>query len=230
MATGNLLEALRARQQEEGLSLRQLATELGVTQPLLTMLYSGKRQLTRDTAKRIERFIRPEGSAILKGALTSFIQSGAHRSPKTIETLKVRLEPFIEHLSASNVDDVLDIRFEHVREHLFKIGQGRRGKPLSPASVFDYTKDVQAFLNYIAKTLAPEDWRNPARYIVCRHPQVSIHPLPQAQVDAVLSVAESLAPTVFLKARNMALLYMLLDGALRISELLAATKYQLVED
>ena len=137
------------------------------------MLFSGKRPLTIATFKKIERFIRPKASATLEAALTSFVQSPAHKSAKTVETLQVRFTPFVEYLAESNVESALDITYEHVEGFLGRISQGRRGRPLGPGSLFDYTKDVQAFLNFVAKALAPEDWRNPARFMVCRHPQVT---------------------------------------------------------
>lgn len=89
---------------------------------------------------------------------------------------------------------------------------------------------MRAFINYIAETLAPEDWRNPVRNLRCKQPQVTIRPLSKEQVDILLAVAEALAPVPELKVRNKAILYMLLDGALRISELLTATRYQLGKD
>ena len=110
------------------------------------------------------------------------------------------------------------------------ISKGRRGRPLSPASVFGFTKDVRAFVNYIADTLAPDHWRNPVRKLVCRHPQVVIHPLSQSQIDALLAVTESLDVTPLLKFRHKAMIYVLLDGALRISELMNALKQDLAPD
>jgi len=92
------------------------------------------------------------------------------------------------------------------------------------------TKDVQAFINYIADTLAAEDWRNPVRKLSCKHPQVTIHPLSRGQIDTLIAVADSLAPTLVLKARNKAMIYTLLDGALRISEWMNALKIHLSED
>jgi integrase/recombinase XerD len=96
--------------------------------------------------------------------------------------------------------------------------------------MFGFTKDVQAFINFVADTVAPEDWRNPVRKLQCKHPQVTIHPLCHSQIDSLLAVAESLAPTPPLKARNKAMLCVLLDGALRISELMNALKVNLQSD
>ena len=115
--------------------------------------------------------------------LDYFIHSSAHKSPKTVQTLRERLIPFVDYLASRDVTNPLDITREHIDGFLQVIGQGRRGKPLNPTSLFGFTKGVQAFVNYIADTLAPEDWRNPARKLPCKHPQVTIHPLSQGQID-----------------------------------------------
>ena len=87
----------------------------------------------------------------------------------------------------------LDITRAHVDGFLTEIGLGRRGRPLSPTSLFGFTKDVQAFINFIANTIAPEDLRNPVRKLPCKHPQVTIHPLSRGQVDTLLAIVDSLA-------------------------------------
>ena len=99
MATDTVLQALRAKQQEQELSLRQLASEIGVTQPHLSMLFSRKRRLTEDTERKIQRFLSLKPSVTLTTTLQNFILRGVHRSPKTIETLQERLIPFIEYLT-----------------------------------------------------------------------------------------------------------------------------------
>jgi integrase/recombinase XerD len=226
---------LQARQKELGLSIRSLARELGVSHAYLVMLFQGKRPLTPEVGKAAERFLRETGlqgdqKGRVEAALDSFIHSSSHRSPKTIETLKERLTPFRDYLEGHGIANPLDITREHIDGFLREIAKGRKGKPLSPASLFGYTKDVAAFLNFVADNLAPEDWRNPARKLKLSKPQVAIHPLSQGQVDALLVIAESTAPTSTLKARNRAMLYVLLDGALRIGELTSARKLQLAAD
>jgi len=124
--------------------------------------------------------------------------------------------PFAGYLAGRDVYDPLYITREHVDGFLQLIGQGRRGKPLSPTSLFGFSKDVQAFINFIADTLAPDGWRNPVRKLPCKHPQVVIRPLSKIQIDTLLAVADSLAPAALLKARNKAMLYVLLDGAIYV--------------
>jgi len=230
MATDRLLEALRARQEQEGLSLRSLAGELGLSHVLLSLLFRGERTLSKDVAQRIQVYLRPRASASLAASIEGFITSNVHRSPKTQETLRNRLEPFAAYLAASAVTSPLDVTFEHLDGYLKAIAKDRRGKALSTASMFDFTKDVRAFVHYVAENLAPEGWSNPARRLKLIKPAVTIHPLSPTQVGVLLGVADSYAPTEPLKARNRMLLYVLLDGALRISELLTATRYQLGED
>ena len=67
-------------------------------------------------------------------ALDYFIHSSAHKSPKTVQTLRERLIPFVDYLASRGVTNPLDITCEHIDGFLHVIGQGRRGKPLSPTS------------------------------------------------------------------------------------------------
>ena len=100
MATDMVLQALRVKQREQGLSLRQLASEIGITQPHLSMLFAQKRRLTADIERKIQLFLSLKSSVTLTTTLQSFILRGVHRSPKTIETLRERLIPFIEYLTS----------------------------------------------------------------------------------------------------------------------------------
>ena len=90
MATKIILEELKAKQSEHGISLRKLALELEVSQPYLTMLFSGKRRLTRKATKKIEQYLKPKPSTSFTVALDNFIRSSSHKSPRTIETLQER--------------------------------------------------------------------------------------------------------------------------------------------
>lgn len=230
MATEHVLETLQAHQREQGLSLRALARELGVSHVLLLLLFQGRRTLSEDVGKRIERLLKAKPSATLSEALEGFIRSSAHKSARTTETLRERLAPFMDGLAAQGVQDPLAITRGQVESFLSDIARGHRGRPLSPASVFGFTKDVRAFVNFVSKNMAPDDWRNPVRGLRCKQPQVVIRPLSHAQVETLLAIAEATTFTPILKARNKAMLYALVDGALRIGELLNAMKVHLAPD
>ena len=131
MASDKLLETLKGKQSEQGLSLRQLASDIGVTQPLDSMLFAGKRPLTTGTRRKIQEYLRAKPSATLEATLDSFAQKDTHRSLRTLENLIERLTPFVDYLAHRGVHDPLDINREHVEGFLRQIAKGRRGKPLS---------------------------------------------------------------------------------------------------
>ena len=106
----------------------------------------------------------------LRDLISSFIYSSVHKSPKTIKTLHETLDPFVAYLYHHGIDNHLAIKRQHVEGFILEISQGRRGKPLSPASVFAFTKDVRAFINYVAGEWSPEEWPNPVRRIKCKRP------------------------------------------------------------
>ena len=229
MATENLLEALQAKQTHYKMTLRTLGSELGITQPFLSMLFSGKRRVTPETERKIERFLEPNPSATLAVTLESFSRKATHRSPRTQQNLFERLNPFLHHLASNGIHDPLDITRRHIEGFLKKIARGRRGRPLSENSVWTFAVQVNAFVNFIAENRAPDGWRNPVKKLPGQ-PKVAIRPLSRAQIDVLLGLAETCSSTEVLKARNKAMLYILLDGALRISGLLTATRYQLSQD
>ena len=92
----------------------------------------------------------------LRDVLSSFIYSSVHKSPKTIKTLHETLDPFVDYLHHNGIENHLAIERQHVEGFVRKISQGRKGKPLSPTSVFGFTKDIRAFINYVADELSPE--------------------------------------------------------------------------
>ena len=143
----------------------------------------------------------------LESALEQFLYSSPHRSPRTIQTLQERLLPFIAHLrDRIQIVSPLEINRAHVDDFLRQISKGRRGKPLSESSVFGFAKDVQAFINYVADNLAPEDWPNPVRKMKLRRPQTRVRPLSKSQLADLFTLVDSQARTHFYRVRNRAML------------------------
>ena len=194
MAIERVVRELRAKQQQEGLSLRGLASELGVSQPALTMLYQGKRRVTPRMAQRIALYMRPKPTQTLLEAVRAFIQRESHRSVRTREAARERLEPFYLFLARNGVASPLDITRTHIDKFLTEIAAGRRGKPLSASSVYSFGKDIKAFINHVADTIAPEEWRNPVRKFRLTQPPTNVRPLSQAQIKELFEVAESYGP------------------------------------
>jgi len=68
--------------------------------------------------------------------------------------------------------------------------------------VFAFTKDVKAFINYVADEWAPEDWPNPVRRIKCRRPPVFIRPLSREQLVRLFELAETTASSQIIAANR----------------------------
>jgi site-specific recombinase XerD len=111
-----------------------------------------------------------------------------------VQTLQEWLTPFKDYLTNQSIQNPLDIARQYIDGFLHEIGKERRGKPLSPTSVFGFTKDVQAFINFVADTLAPEDCGNPVGKLPCKQPQVTIHPLSQEQIEILIAVSGIFGP------------------------------------
>ena len=148
----------------------------------------------------VNSFCHSKDIAELGDILTSFIYSSVHKSPKTIKTLRETLVPFVDYLHHHDIDDHLAIKRQHVEGFIREISQGRKGKPLSPTSVFAFTKDIRAFINYVADEWSPEEWPNPVRRIKCKRPQVFIQPLSRDQLLRLFEVAADTAPSQLVAA------------------------------
>ena len=166
----------------------------------------------------------------LRDILNSFIYSSVHKSPKTIKTLYETLDPFADYLAHHGIDNHLAIERQHVEGFIREISQGRKGKPLSPTSVFGFTKDIRAFINCAADEWSPEEWPNPLRRIKCKRLQVFIRPLTREQLIRLFELAQGTAPSQILAFRNRAMLLTLIDGALRAGELISVRKDDLATD
>ena len=135
---------------------------MGISRVLLSWLFQGKRTLTKDVRRAIERFLRAKPSVPLAAVQDSFIRSNVHKSPKTMETLRERLTPFLDYLAGKGINDPLDISREHIDGFLGEIARGRNGHPLSPASLFGLTKDVRAFVTrYSFRCWGSRAWQTP---------------------------------------------------------------------
>ena len=91
--------------------------------------------------------------------------------------------------------------------------------------MFAFTKDIRAFINFVA-----EEWPNPVRRIKCKRPQVFIQPLSRDQLLRLFEVAEATAPSQLIASRNRAMLLTLIDRALRAGELISVRKDDLSTD
>ena len=189
-----------------------------------------KRAVNVSTETCVNSSFHLAASLRLRDVLKSFIYSSVHKSPKTIKTLRETLVPFVDYLHHHDIDDHLVIKRQHVEGFIREISQGRKGKPLSPTSVFAFTKDVRAFINYVADEWSPEEWPNPVRRIKCKRPQVFIQPLYRDQLLRLFEVAADTAPSQLVASRNRAMLLTLIDGALRAGELISVRKDDLSTD
>ena len=89
----------------------------------------------------VNSFFDSAESPRLEDVLSAFIYSSVHKAPKTIKTLHETLNPFVDYLKRIGIDCYLAVKREHAEGFIREISQGRRGKPLSPASVFLVTKN-----------------------------------------------------------------------------------------
>ena len=189
-----------------------------------------KRVVNTSTETSVNSSFHLAASPRLRDVLDSFIYSSVHKSPKTIKTLRETLVPFVDYLHHHDIGDHLAIKRQHVEGFIREISQGRKGKPLSPTSVFAFTKDIRAFINYVADEWSPEEWPNPVRLIKCKRPQVFIQPLSRDQLLRLFEVAADTAPSQLVASRNRAMLLTLIDGALRAGELISVRKDHLSTD
>ena len=133
-----MLEQIDSRRISLGLSVRQLALQLGVAPSLLSMVLNGRRRPSKRLSRILQRWLRTpadETSEIHPSHLTRrFIdERSSHLAPSTAQFYVQKLGPFASWCEEKRIDDVRDIRRADVSEFLSRIRKGRskRNRPLN---------------------------------------------------------------------------------------------------
>ena len=224
-----MLAEISNRQQRLGLSTRQLAKELDVSPTLLSLVINNKRDISVDLSKRIRRWLNTPmangGFDHPKTVYKAFTaERGSFVSEGTLRYYREKLEPFILWCEQHDHADITSIDRTTIGEFLAHIRQGRRKtntSPLSNGAIKLHHQTLKTLFNYAAETHAmPDGWSNPVSAIKVKQGDAIRTAYSDQELSVVMEVIQQNKNQI-LRLRNKALVTVLLNSALRASELLS---------
>jgi len=221
-----MLDQTVYRQRKLGLSTRKLAEQLYVSPTLLSLVLNGKRGVSRDLADRMARWLAtPMVSGGPKHPTTVYKEFMAERasfvSVETIRYYKEKLEPFILWCESRDISDITLIKRGVIGEFLTFIRKGRRGQPLSNGAIKLHHQTLKTLFNYVGETSGvPGAWLNPVSQIKVKQGDAQRTAFSDDEIKAIYKVIDG-HPDRVLRLRNLAIVTVLLNSALRVSELLS---------
>jgi integrase/recombinase XerD len=221
-----MLDQTVYRQRKLGLSTRKLAEQLDVSPTLLSLVLNEKRAVSRNLADRMARWLAtPMVSGGPKHPTTVYKEFMAERasfvSAETIRYYKEKLEPFILWCEKRDITDITMIRRGLIGEFLTFIRKGRRGQPLSNGAIKLHHQTLKTLFNYVGETCGVSgSWVNPVSQIKMKQGDAQRTAFTDEEISTIYKAIGSQTDRV-LRLRNKAVITVLLNSALRASELLS---------
>jgi len=194
------------------------------------MVLTGKRSPSKKLAGSLGGWLKlPINSGAVSPGTTysRFIaEKRSQLAPLTAKFYEAKLAPFVVWCEQYPLPDVCEIRREHVSDFLAYIRAGRRDrrngpKPLSNGALKLHHQTLRTFFNYVGETSdVPESWKNPVDGIKVKGSQAQTLEYSDAEIKRMFEIVDS-NPDELLRLRNRAILTVLLNSAMRASELLA---------
>ena len=226
-----MLEQIEYRRKYVGLSVRALAKELGVSHTLLSLTLSGQRSASKTLARKFRAWLnKPIAVEPPNAPGTVYARFLAEKrsqlAPLTAKFYEAKLAPFIVWLEQRMVVSVHDVERHHVSGFLAHIRRGRRNRPsgrksLSTGALKLHHQTIKTLFNYVGETCdVPIGWKNPVNGIKVKGSQSQTLEYSDLDIDRMFQAISS-GDDELLKLRNRAILTVLLNTAVRASELLA---------
>ncbi|NQW21399.1 MAG: tyrosine-type recombinase/integrase [Chloroflexi bacterium] len=234
-----MLDQIKARQADHRLSTRQLARQLEVSPSLLSMVLNGKREPSKKLVISLTRWLSEQvssGPQSPSSVYRRFIsEKRSQLAELTAKFYEAKLAPFTVWCEQFPLPIVSEIGREHISEFLAHIRAGRRArtggvKPLSNGALKLHHQTLKTFFNYVGETCdVPETWKNPVDGIKVKGSQSQTLEYSDTEIQRMFEVIESNTDKL-LSLRNSAMLTVLLNSAVRASELLAMNVVDIGQD
>ena len=225
-----MLDKVQSRLSIHGISTRQLARDLEISPSLLSMVLTGQRKASKQIRNKLDHWLTiPLSTNVLTPAATyrRFIaEKQAQLAPLTIKFYQAKLRPFVLWCEQYPVPDVRDTSRTHIAEFVAQIRQGRRVlssgiKPLSHGALKLHHQTIKTFFNYVGETCdVPIGWKNPVDGIKVKGSQAQTLEYSDDQIRCMFETMDNHADEL-IRLRNRAILTVLLNSAVRASELVA---------
>jgi site-specific recombinase XerD len=223
-----MIAEIKDRQQKLGLSTRRLADELDISPTLLSLVLNQKRDISVDLSKRIWRWLNtPMANGGLDHPNTVYKSFMAERasfvSEGTLRYYREKLEPFILWCEKRDIADITLVRRAVIGEFLTFIRKGRRGNPLSNGALKLHHQTLKTLFNYAGEICGVSGaWSNPVSQIKVKQGDAQRTAFTDDEISAIYKAIDAQTDQI-LKMRNRAIVTVLLNTALRASELLSLT-------
>lgn len=221
-----MLEQIDYRRKSAGMSVRALASELGVSHTLLSLTMNGQRKASRPLLHRFKAWLRtPLGIDPPHAPATVYSRFIAEKrsqlAPLTVKFYEAKLAPFMVWCEKQMIVDVRHVERHHISEFLAYIRKGRRSKSLSNGALKLHHQTLKTFFTYVGDTCdTPQGWKNPLDGIKVKGSQAQTLEYSDAEIECMFQTVET-GTDELLRLRNRAVLTVLLNSAVRASELLA---------
>ena len=234
-----MLRNVDRRRKAAGLSIRGLAKELEVSHSLLSLVLSGRRNASKRLRAKLEAWMETpllgESEYSPRSVLQRFLEEKQSQlAPKTVEFYEAKLRPFVTWCESQFVSDVRRLDRQHANKFLGHIRKGRRrrngkAQPLSNGSLKLHHQTLKTFFTYVGQTCSVRDgWSNPLDGLKVKPSQAQTMAFSDDEIVRMFEVVAGLDPVIGL--RNRAILTVLLNSAVRVSELMAMNVSDVAED
>lgn len=154
----------------------------------------------------------------LSEAFEEYMYALMEHAPTTREWTKSRLTKFVAWLTERGVCDIVGVGVREVREYTEYLKQKpneHNGKPLSATTIHGHIRIIRAWLNWCHR----EGFIERPRKITMPRTEQKLVPVLSEDDIARLFAATEREYTPELRERDRAMLYLLLDTGIRVSEL-----------
>lgn len=223
-----MLTKIRTRQEYLGLSLRGLAKQLEVSPTSLSFVLNGKREPSKVMRKKLSSWLRTpvatQGAHCPSALVDQFIdERSSHLAVSTLDFYRGKLRPFAVWCESHQISDVRVVQRANVSEFLAFVrkGKSRSGKTLNQGGIKLYHQTLKTYFNYVGETCDVSDtWKNPVAGIKVKGSQSQTLEYSDAEIKQMFKTVDS-GTDCLLRLRNRAMLAVLLNSAVRASELLS---------
>jgi site-specific recombinase XerD len=234
-----MLRNVDRRRKASGLSIRGLARDLEISHSLLSLVLSGRRNASKGLRAKLEAWMASplpgESEYSPRGVLQRFLEEKQSQlAPRTVEFYEAKLRPFVTWFESQYVSDVRRIDRHHAIQFLGHIRKGRRRiggnvQPLSNGSLKLHHQTLKTFFTYVGQTCSvPDGWSNPLDGLKVKPSQAQTMAFSDDEIERMFEVVVGQDAVIGL--RNRAILTVLLNSAVRVSELMAMNVSDVAED
>jgi site-specific recombinase XerD len=221
-----MLEQIDYRRKSSGMSVRALASELGVSHTLLSLTLNGKRKPSRSLLARMKKWSQtplavdpPNAPSTVYGRFID--EKRAQLAPLTVKFYEAKLAPFIVWCERQKIIDVLEVERHDVSAFLAHIRKGRRNKSLSNGALKLHHQTLKTLFAYVGDTCdSPQGWKNPLDGIKVKGSQTQTLEFSDEEIKCMVTAFDDTNDEI-LRSRNQAIILVLLSSAVRASEMLA---------